>query len=720
MFTVTRNRVPYSLWSPHVWHCKRNVYTFRHQNCLRLKYARLAAVQRNREFSPSLAVFQIKNILNDFDSRRHLTTTVVLYEKDSSKVETAVKALKEEKQIQEAASTSVVTKPETAVAKPKRSIWKRIWDELVHYYHGFRLLWLDTKILKRLIWKILNGESLTRREHRQMVRTVADLFRLVPFLAFIILPFMEFLLPVFLKLFPNMLPSTFQTASDKEAKMKAQLRLKLDMAKFLQKTLDEMALKAPGETHSHSAKQFVTFLDNVRTWIIRKTGAQTSNEEILKFSKLFENELTLDALTRPQLTALCRLLELKPIGTNNFLRFQLEMKLRSLQADDATIQKEGGISSLTVPELQQACRARGMRALGVPEERLRTQLQQWLELSLNKNIPSSLLLLSRVLYLPEDLPAPDQLKATILSLPEVAATEARYKIGETEGRIDNKTKIEVIKQEEEAIKKEKEEMELAKKEKLVDTAKPIVDTAVSKPDVAVEMKVEEIATAEPAKEKVEDKTITHEEITSLERAVDELSKEKHKFILEKEELEDLKEEMEEYKEDIDEFKELTAKTGKKELVETKAAKRLRKRVSKMLTGLDKVYSNLESKKADLQAQIDTLVKEGKEGKSEKDNLVSINDLHATIKKIQKVEDDSKLKKIVDILDMIDVDNDGLVEVEHISKLIEVLEREQIQISPDQLKDVINVLIEEEKLEDEKKLLKSAPKPVDDKKEEKSL
>ena len=47
----------------------------------------------------------------------------------------------------------------------------------------------------------------------QLVRTTADLFRLVPFLVFIIIPFMEFLLPVALKLFPNMLPSTFAEAS---------------------------------------------------------------------------------------------------------------------------------------------------------------------------------------------------------------------------------------------------------------------------------------------------------------------------------------------------------------------------------------------------------------------------------------------------------------------------------------------------------------------------
>ena len=44
----------------------------------------------------------------------------------------------------------------------------------------------------------------------QLVRTTADMFRLVPFLVFLLVPFMEFLLPVAVKLFPSMLPSTFK------------------------------------------------------------------------------------------------------------------------------------------------------------------------------------------------------------------------------------------------------------------------------------------------------------------------------------------------------------------------------------------------------------------------------------------------------------------------------------------------------------------------------
>jgi len=100
------------------------------------------------------------------------------------------------------------------------------------------------------------------------------------------------------------------------------------MAKFLQKTLDEMAVQS-SDHKSERAKEFVEFFYKIRT-----TGTVATNEEIMKFSKLFEDEITLDSLSRPQLIALCRVLDVQTLGTTNFLRFLLRMRLRSLTADD--------------------------------------------------------------------------------------------------------------------------------------------------------------------------------------------------------------------------------------------------------------------------------------------------------------------------------------------------------------------------------------------------
>ncbi|XP_007563532.1 LETM1 domain-containing protein LETM2, mitochondrial [Poecilia formosa] len=300
-----------------------------------------------------------------------------------------------------AAAAAAAVPPAQEKAMVKKSLYQRIVDELKHYYNGFRLLGIDTKIAGRTVWSLLHGQVLTRRERRRLMRTCADLFRLVPFMVFIIVPFMEFLLPVFLKLFPEMLPSTFETESKKEEKQKKGLAAKLELAKFLQETIAEMARRNKAKAQIEDETQrFSRYVQKVRG-----TGEQPSTKEIVRFSKLFEDELTLEHLERPQLVALCKLLELQPIGTNNLLRFQLMMKLRAIKSDDEMISAEG-VAVMSVSELQAACRSRGMRSLGLTSDQLRQQLQQWLDLHLKENVPPSLLLLSRAMYLTDLQPKP--------------------------------------------------------------------------------------------------------------------------------------------------------------------------------------------------------------------------------------------------------------------------------------------------------------------------
>lgn len=128
-----------------------------------------------------------------------------------------------------------------------------------------------------------------------------------------------------------------------------------------------------------------------------------------------------------------------------------------------------------------------MRAYGLSEERLKRQLEEWINLSLNEKVPPSLLLLSRAMMLPEDTTTTEKLKASISSLPDAAAIQTRAAIGEREGKIDNKTQIEIIRDEQRKIKEELEEakeIEVATsgkdKDVLLDTAKVITDDITHK------------------------------------------------------------------------------------------------------------------------------------------------------------------------------------------------------------------------------------------------
>jgi LETM1-like protein len=118
-------------------------------------------------------------------------------------------------------------------------LWKTIKHEVHHYWVGTKLLWSEIQTAKSLVQKTLHGSSLTRRERRQLLRTVSDLFRLIPFSMFVIIPFMEFALPFALRIFPNLLPSTYQDSLKAEEDMKRELKSRIAMAQFFQEYVFE-------------------------------------------------------------------------------------------------------------------------------------------------------------------------------------------------------------------------------------------------------------------------------------------------------------------------------------------------------------------------------------------------------------------------------------------------------------------------------------------------
>jgi len=126
---------------------------------------------------------------------------------------------------------------------------------------------------------------------------------------------------------------------------------------------------------------------------------------------------------------------------------------------------------LSLSELQQACKSRGMRAYGLTEKRLKQQLIQWLDLSLNEKVPPSLLLLSRAFSFTENIPTSDLLKKAISVLPDSVGVTTEADLGEREGAIDNKAKLEATKEEERKIKEEMEECQIEKKKQELEDAK---------------------------------------------------------------------------------------------------------------------------------------------------------------------------------------------------------------------------------------------------------
>lgn len=357
--------------------------------------------------------------------------------KEVENVESTKKSESKDDKPQKDGAAKVVKPAEKAkeVGPPaKKKLSVRIMDELKHYYHGFKLLFKEFRMSTRyMIDVVIFRKSLKRREIQQVIRSTFDIMRILPMIIILVIPFMEFAIPVIIKFFPGLLPSTFQPKKTDDMRLKV-LKVKIEMTKNMVETIKSHPLISK---KTSTAEDFANFVANVRT-----KGIQPTTEEIVKYSKFFEDELTLENLSRPQLQAMCRVLDLQPMGMDGFLRFSLRMKLKRLKMDDVMIKQEG-VDSLTIPELQAANRERGMRALGVSEARLKSQLQQWLDLHLEKNVPASLLLFSRALYLPETLSTEEQLKESIINLPETMTS--KEKIAEAlalKGKEKEKVKLE--------------------------------------------------------------------------------------------------------------------------------------------------------------------------------------------------------------------------------------------------------------------------------------
>lgn len=346
-----------------------------------------------------------------------------------------------------------------AEEKKKLTIGQRIKKEAQHYWDGTKLLATEVRISSKLALRMAAGYELTRREHRQLYRTVQDLGRLVPFSAFVLVPFAELLLPVALKLFPNMLPSTYEGAKSKEAKATTLRSTRKEVSNFLRQTLRESGI--PVSAANAQKEEFTEFFRKLRA-----TGESPTKADVIKVCKIFKDDLTLDNLSRPQLVGICRYMNLATFGTDTMLRYQIRHRMRQIKRDDKAISFEG-VESLSVPELQTACAARGLRTHGMSPGRLRDDLGLWLDLRLKYGVPSTLLVLSNAFMYAQGKETEfdsqiDALQAVLSSIPEELFHEIELEVHTAEGAATNKQRLEVLKEQQELIEEEKEQSEAQK------------------------------------------------------------------------------------------------------------------------------------------------------------------------------------------------------------------------------------------------------------------
>jgi LETM1-like protein len=207
-----------------------------------------------------------------------------------------------------------------------------------------------------------------------------------------------------------------------------------------------------------------------------RSGEILPVDVIIQFASHFHDDLTLDNMPRMQLINMCRYMNIPPYGGDNFLRFQLRHKIRTLVEDDQRILWEG-IGSLTKMELREACQERGMRSTGLSKDAYRRALQQWLDLSVNKHVPISLLIMSRSFFLRDEIVSSDDdgskavagLADAISGLDQNIVNEVVLQVATSQEKKSDpeirKIKLEVLEAQNERILEEQQQREAANKKK---------------------------------------------------------------------------------------------------------------------------------------------------------------------------------------------------------------------------------------------------------------
>ncbi|KAI0031695.1 LETM1-like protein-domain-containing protein [Vararia minispora EC-137] len=525
--------------------------------------------------------------------------------------------------------------PPTPSEEPKAPLSTRVWQkvkhEVQHYWHGSKLLAKEVRISSRLQWKILHGESLTRRERRQLKRTTSDLLRLIPFAVFVIVPFMEFLLPIALKLFPNMLPSTFEDKFAADEKARKLLRVRLEMAKFLQETLRESGLKA--NAHIVGSEEFKEFFRKVRS-----TGESPSTQDIINVAKLFDDDLTLDNLSRPQLVSMCRYMGINAFGTDNFLRNAIRSRLVQLRRDDQLIFAEG-IDALSTSELQAACQSRGIRAYGISPARLREELATWINLHLHHRVSGVLLILGRAFAYDRAPGADEDGKTSVVkSLEHVLSGLPDNLLNEAELEVDSdkasyKQKLEVLQQQEELIEDEEEQEQ---KEEDARRARKAAEGR-SKREEEARLAESLLPDSELHPESEEDARMTTEQLKELAEVLSVLTA-KSSVIKER-----------------DELRALMAENAQAEEDPKSPSAALVRRIRSMLTRID---SQLEAYDTRVGSSLQMISCDAR-------GRIPIRDVEKALQVIKHRPDEDVVKNVISKLD---ADKDGFVELDHVVAL----------------------------------------------------
>lgn len=249
-------------------------------------------------------------------------------------------------------------------------------------YHGFNLFFLNTRLAWKYSRQLNAGVALTRRERLLLESATKDLLRLVPFSFFILVPFAELLLPVALKMFPDLIPSTFESENQGRNKafttLMGTVRARRRLAEYLSSTAFVSFTKEQQEVVRFSAMG-----EAVTANQIRLIAPHFGREGPFNVYQIPNGIAVALARTVGVYKAYHGLVPNKIMAP--YMRRKILRQYHKTREDDRMLRLEG-LDDLTDEELIKANLVRGMRWTE-DAETLRIQLEWWISLGRDPDVP---------------------------------------------------------------------------------------------------------------------------------------------------------------------------------------------------------------------------------------------------------------------------------------------------------------------------------------------
>jgi LETM1 and EF-hand domain-containing protein 1 len=282
-----------------------------------------------------------------------------------------------------------------------------VYDGCRHLYHGCILLGRNTKLATRIMVRVHKGQAITRRERLLLEKATVDLLRLVPFSVFIIVPFGEALLPVALKMFPGLIPSTFETESQGRNRAFGTEMTRVRARTKLLEHATTQVIAAQGDAVDHDVLRRGLSGDRVHKKDIRKVARHFNTLAPLGWDRIKQQPRVLKNMAGA-LGVQQTWHSLLPVAyLGGPLSRTVRAQLDKLHRDDDQLRKEG-LAMLTRDELEAANHMRGMRWVD-DDAALVRQLQNWIDLGEDADVPYHALVFIR--------PTAHTLHESIRSLP---------------------------------------------------------------------------------------------------------------------------------------------------------------------------------------------------------------------------------------------------------------------------------------------------------------